>query len=90
MRGIGNILGGMSRLKAIRGRTQLDVAELRGLLMYEGNYEKHILPFYEFLDNNKHIFTHHNLEIQTRPDMRKDAAKMILAIMKHFQLDPVR
>ena len=68
----------------------MDVAELRNLLMYEGNYEKHILPFYEFIDGNKHIFTHHNLESQTRQDMRKDAAKMILAIMKHFQLDPVK
>ena len=68
----------------------MDVAELRSLLMYEGNYEKHILPFYEFLDSNKHIFTHHNLEIQTRQEMREDAARIILAIMKHFQLDPVR
>lgn len=54
---------------------------MRELLMYEGNYEKYIRPFYDFIDSNRHIFTHHNLENQTRQDMRKDAAKMILAIL---------
>jgi hypothetical protein len=82
-----DILGSSSKLGQLRKDHSLDASELKKLLFLEDNYPKYIKPLYDFFESNKQIFTHHNIEGQTREEMREAAAKMSLAIMKFCKID---
>ena len=46
-----------------------------------------MLPSYKFMEENRNIFTHHDLEEHDRKKMREEGAKMMLSWLKFLKID---
>ena len=61
--------------------------ELKDILFGEGNFNNYVKPYVQYIDHNRHIFSHHTIEGHSLEDQRKEAAKMVLALRKFWKLD---
>ena len=61
-----------SRIEEVRGRNSLN--------------QRYIKPTYDIFDQNKEIYTHHNIEDHTIKEQRKEGTRMSLHLLKHLKL----
>lgn len=48
-------------LQLAREKSYINCEELKDLLFGQGNFNKYVKPYNEYVDQNRHIFSHHNI-----------------------------
>ena len=76
-----------SRLELARESTQLRGEELKDLLFGTGNFNNHVKPTLDFISQNRHIFTQHNIEGHSLEEQRLQGARMVMALRKFWKID---
>lgn len=77
-------------MEQARSRGQLDTEELKDLLFGPTHFNKYIQPYLDYIDQNRHIFSHHSIEGHSLSEQRIEAAKMLLALRKFKQIDMLK
>lgn len=78
-----------SRLQLARESVSMCGEALKDLVFGAGNFNSYVKPTLDFIDQNRLIFTQHNIEEHSLTEQRKEAARMTLALRKFWKIDMV-